>query len=167
MLPPPWGYRRQPASAWLKQPFPWPAHPSFGCTESLLRATHPTLETLLLDMISLDYHDTLCVGTARQSGVGVLVEEAAVPVKGAVRGACELLGLDALNVANEGKLIAISAAPEAERLLAVMRAHPLGRDAAIIGRIVEDDRCFVHMETTFGGGRMVDWLAGEQLPRIC
>jgi hydrogenase expression/formation protein HypE len=104
---------------------------------------------------------------ARQSGVGVLVEEAAVPIKGAVKGACELLGLDPLNVANEGKLVAISAASEAERLLAVMRAHPLGRDAAIIGRIVEDDRCFVHMETTFGGGRMVDWLAGEQLPRIC
>ena len=104
---------------------------------------------------------------ARQSAVGVLVEEAAVPVKDAVKGACELLGLDPLNVANEGKLVAISAGPEAERLLAVMRAHPLGHDAAIIGRVIEDDHCFVHMETTFGGGRMVDWLAGEQLPRIC
>jgi hydrogenase expression/formation protein HypE len=104
---------------------------------------------------------------AHQSRVGMQLEESAIPVKAAVRGACELLGLDPLNVANEGKLIAICAARDAERLLAAMRAHPLGRDAAIVGSVVEDPDWFVQMTTSFGGRRMVDWLTGEQLPRIC
>ncbi len=104
---------------------------------------------------------------AHQSGVGMVIEEAAIPVRAEVRGACELLGLDPLYVANEGKLIAIASADEAERLLEVMRDHRLGRDAAIIGRVVEDAHRFVQMETSFGGKRVVDWLAGEQLPRIC
>ncbi|HLN24215.1 MAG TPA: hydrogenase expression/formation protein HypE [Patescibacteria group bacterium] len=104
---------------------------------------------------------------ATQSGVGMMIREDAIPVRAEVRGACELLGLDPLYVANEGKLIAIVPAEEAERLLAVMRAHPLGADAAIIGRVVADDHHFVQMETSFGGNRVVDWLAGEQLPRIC
>lgn len=104
---------------------------------------------------------------ADQSGVGMIIEEAAIPVRAEVRGACELLGLDPLYVANEGKLIAIVPAAEAQRLLAVMRAHPLGANAAIIGRVVEDSHRFVQMETSFGGRRVVDWLAGEQLPRIC
>ena len=89
------------------------------------------------------------------------------PCAAEVAAACEFLGLDPLNVANEGKLIAIVAPEAAEALLAVMRAHPLGRDAAIIGRAVEDTNRFVEMRTAFGGGRIVDWLAGEQLPRIC
>ncbi|MBF0373675.1 MAG: hydrogenase expression/formation protein HypE [Alphaproteobacteria bacterium] len=104
---------------------------------------------------------------AVQSGVGMMIREAAIPVRDSVRGACELLGLDPLYVANEGKLIAICAAPDALRLLAAMRAHPLGRDAAMIGAVVEDPHHFVQMETAFGGTRIVDWLAGEQLPRIC
>ena len=104
---------------------------------------------------------------ARQSGVGMIVREAALPVKRVVASACELLGLDPLNVANEGKLVAICAAEDAADLLAAMRGHPLGREAAIIGEVVEDPNGFVQMETTFGGRRMVDWLAGEQLPRIC
>lgn len=104
---------------------------------------------------------------ATQSGVGMLIREAAIPVRAEVRGACELLGLDPLYVANEGKLIAICPAEQAERLLAVMRAHPLGADAAIIGSITEDAHHFVQMETAFGGNRVVDWLAGDQLPRIC
>lgn len=104
---------------------------------------------------------------AVQSKVGMLIDEAAVPVKPQVMGACELLGLDPLYVANEGKLICICAEGDAERLLAVMRAHPLGTDAARIGACREDSHHFVQMRTRMGGNRMVDWLAGEQLPRIC
>ena len=104
---------------------------------------------------------------AQQSAVGIHLEEAAIPVKPAVEAACELLGLDPLNIANEGKLLAICAAEDADILLAAMRAHPLGREAAIIGRVVEDANAFVQMKTKFGGRRMVDWLSGEQLPRIC
>lgn len=104
---------------------------------------------------------------AHQSGVGIHLEEAAIPVQPAVDAACELLGLDPLNIANEGKLIAICAAEDADRLLAAMVAHPLGRQAALIGRVVEDPNGFVQMKTRFGGRRMVDWLSGEQLPRIC
>ncbi len=104
---------------------------------------------------------------AQQSGVGFRLEEAAIPVRPEVAAACELLGLDPLNVANEGKLLAVVAPEAAEALLAAMRAHPLGRDAAIIGAVVADDRRFVQMTSSFGGSRIVDWLAGEQLPRIC
>ncbi|CAA7613344.1 hydrogenase expression/formation protein HypE [Magnetospirillum sp. UT-4] len=104
---------------------------------------------------------------AGQSGVGMLIEEAKVPVRAAVRGACELLGLDPLYVANEGKLICICPPEDAEALLAVMRAHPLGADAARIGTCDADPHHFVRMTTAMGGTRVVDWLAGEQLPRIC
>jgi hydrogenase expression/formation protein HypE len=104
---------------------------------------------------------------AQQSGVGFLIEEAAIPVRGEVAAACELLGLDPLTVANEGKLVAIVAPEGAADLLAAMRTHPLGADAARIGAVTQDDQRFVQMTTAFGGGRIVDWLAGEQLPRIC
>ena len=104
---------------------------------------------------------------ARQSDVGMRLREAAIPVKPAVAAACELLGLDPLYVANEGKLVAICVQDDAERLLKAMRAHPLGADAAIIGEVVADPHRFVQMETSFGGSRIIDWLAGEQLPRIC
>ncbi|PJB07862.1 MAG: hydrogenase expression/formation protein HypE [Hydrogenophilales bacterium CG_4_9_14_3_um_filter_63_34] len=104
---------------------------------------------------------------AYQSGVGIHLIEAAIPVQPEVAAACELLGLDPLNIANEGKLIALCAAEDAEKLLAAMRAHPLGRQAAMIGKVVEDANAFVQMKTQFGGRRMVDWLSGEQLPRIC
>ncbi len=104
---------------------------------------------------------------AQQSGVGMAIREADIPLKPAVRGACELLGLDPLTVANEGKLLAICPPERAEALLEAMRAHPLGHEAAVIGRVVQDPDCFVQMETRLGGRRIVDWLAGEQLPRIC
>ena len=79
----------------------------------------------------------------------------------------ELLGLDPLYIANEGKLIAICAGQDAERLLGVMRSHPLGGNAAIIGEVIADPHAFVQMQTKFGGSRMVDRLAGDPLPRIC
>jgi hydrogenase expression/formation protein HypE len=104
---------------------------------------------------------------ALQSGVGMQLDESAIPVRPAVAAACELLGLDPLYIANEGKLICICPADDADRLLEVMRAHPLGREAARIGEVVEDPHGFVRMQTGFGGSRVVDWLTGEQLPRIC
>jgi len=104
---------------------------------------------------------------ARQSGVGMRLDEAAIPVAPEVAAACELLGLDPLYVANEGKLVAICADEDAARLREAMRAHPLGRDAALIGEVVEDPRRFVQMRTALGGQRIVDWLTGEPLPRIC
>ncbi|NCC30125.1 MAG: hydrogenase expression/formation protein HypE, partial [Gammaproteobacteria bacterium] len=104
---------------------------------------------------------------AHQSGVGMQIREEGIPVRPEVAAACELLGLDPLYVANEGKLIAVCPPDKAERLLDAMRAHPLGMESAIIGEVVEDAHRFVQMETGFGGSRIVDWLAGEQLPRIC
>jgi len=104
---------------------------------------------------------------ATQSGCGMLIAEAALPVRPQVDAACELLGLDPLYVANEGKLIAICAEADAARLLEAMRAHPLGAQAALIGEVIEDPHHFVQMDTRFGGRRNVDWLTGEQLPRIC
>ncbi len=104
---------------------------------------------------------------ALQSGVGMQLTEDAIPVRPAVSAACELLGLDPLYIANEGKLICICAPADAQRLLAVMRADPLGAEAAIIGEVIEDAHGFVRMQTGFGGSRVVDWLTGEQLPRIC
>ncbi len=102
-----------------------------------------------------------------QSGVGLVLEEDALPVKPAVRGACELLGIDPLGVANEGKLLALCPQEKAEALLKVMRAAPHGEDAAIIGRAVADPLKLVRLETSFGSERVVEWLNGEQLPRIC
>ena len=104
---------------------------------------------------------------AQQSCVGMKLQESRIPIKPAVSAACELLGLDPLYVANEGKLICICAPQDAARLLDIMRAHPLGHEAAIIGDVVDDPHGFVQMQTRFGGSRVVDWLAGEQLPRIC
>jgi hydrogenase expression/formation protein HypE len=104
---------------------------------------------------------------AKQSGVGMMLHESAIPVNTPVEAACEFLGLDPLYVANEGKLIAICAVEDADRLLEVMRMHPLGAQAAIIGEVQQDTHGFVQMTTRLGGRRIVDWLAGEQLPRIC
>lgn len=104
---------------------------------------------------------------AQQAGVGIRLEEEAIPVKPAVAAACELIGLDPLYVANEGKLVAFVAGGSAAAVLAAMRAHPLGREATIIGEAVADEHRLVQMTTCFGGERVVDWLAGEQLPRIC
>lgn len=104
---------------------------------------------------------------AQQARVGIQLFEAEIPVREQVRSACEFLGLDPLYVANEGKLIAFCPAEKADRLLAVMRSHPQGRDAAIIGEVFPDENAFVQLSTSFGGMRMVDWINGEQLPRIC
>jgi hydrogenase expression/formation protein HypE len=93
--------------------------------------------------------------------------EAALPLREEVRGACEMLGLDPLYVANEGKLIAVVPKEEAEGLLAAMRRHPLGRHAAIIGQIVSEHPGMVVIQSLVGGDRVVTLLAGEQLPRIC
>lgn len=104
---------------------------------------------------------------ARQSAVGMMLQEKTLPISPPVAAACEFLGLDPLYVANEGKLVAICAPNDAEKLLLAMRAHPLGARAAIIGAVHEDPQHFVQMTTAFGGRRIVDWLSGEQLPRIC
>jgi len=104
---------------------------------------------------------------AYQAEVGMKLYEEQIPLRGEVDAACEFLGLDPLYVANEGKLVAFCPADKANTLLGIMQAHPLSTDAAIIGEVVEDDMGFVTMETGFGGTRIVDWLAGEQLPRIC
>lgn len=104
---------------------------------------------------------------AHQSDVGMLLQEAAIPVLPQVAAACELLGLDPLYIANEGKLVAIVAPEAASAVLAAMRAHPLGQRAAQIGQVSGDTNRFVQMSTAFGGCRVVDWLSGEPLPRIC
>jgi len=104
---------------------------------------------------------------AKQSGVGMMLHESAIAVNQPVEAACEFLGLDPLYVANEGKLVAICEPQDAQRLLEVMRAHSLAREATIIGDVLEDAHGFVQMTTKLGGRRIVDWLAGEQLPRIC
>jgi hydrogenase expression/formation protein HypE len=104
---------------------------------------------------------------AGQSAVSITLIEDTLPVNPAVRGVCAILGLDPLFVANEGKLLAFVAAEAAERVLACVRQHPLGRQAAIIGHVTSGDAGRVRMETTVGGLRAVEMLAGEQLPRIC
>ncbi|MCL2298052.1 MAG: hydrogenase expression/formation protein HypE [Proteobacteria bacterium] len=147
--------------------------------ETALRSDTAALHTLVAAMVA-HVPDIHCLrdptrgglGTtlnelARQSGCGMVIHETALPVRPEVNAACEFLGLDPLYAANEGKLVAICAAEDAERLLAAMRAHPLGSQAAIIGEVIEDDHRFVQMKTAFGGSRIVDWLTGEQLPRIC
>lgn len=104
---------------------------------------------------------------SQQSGVGMVIDERALPVRPAVRSACELLGLEPLHLANEGKLVAVCAAPDAHRALEVMRAHPLGRDAARIGEVIADPLGFVQTRTALGGRRILAWPAGDPLPRIC
>jgi hydrogenase expression/formation protein HypE len=104
---------------------------------------------------------------ARQSGVGIVLDEAAIGVREPVRGVCELLGLDPLYVANEGKLLAVVAPGDVDRVLGGMRARADGRDAQIIGVVVEDPERLVVLKTCIGGRRIVDMLQGDQLPRIC
>ena len=104
---------------------------------------------------------------AQQSHVGIELQEASLPIHEQVQGACELLGLDPLYVANEGKLIAIVAPEAAETLLRVMRSHPLGAEAKMIGTVTRKNSGLVTMRTPLGTTRVVDMLAGDQLPRIC
>lgn len=104
---------------------------------------------------------------ASQSGVGIAIDEERLPVSGAVRAACEMLGLDPLYVANEGKLVAVVGPGKAEALLAAMKRSPYGRDAALIGEVTSDHPGRVTMKTTLGPSRILDMLSGEPLPRIC
>jgi hydrogenase expression/formation protein HypE len=104
---------------------------------------------------------------AARSAVGMELEEQEIPVREDVKGACEILGLDPLYVANEGKLVAVVPPEAAPSVLEKMRAHPLGRDARMIGRVVAEHAPLVLMKTGIGGRRIVDLMIGEQLPRIC
>ncbi|SMC21278.1 Hydrogenase maturation protein, carbamoyl dehydratase HypE [Desulfacinum hydrothermale DSM 13146] len=104
---------------------------------------------------------------ARQSGVGIRLFEESLPIRDDVAGACELLGLDPLYVANEGKVLAVVPPAVSEKALEVMRRHPLGREARCIGQVTEEDPGRVALRTRIGGHRLLDMLRGEQLPRIC
>ena len=104
---------------------------------------------------------------AAQARVGIRLNEAQIPLDDAVRGACEILGFDPLYVANEGKFLSIVAREIADQVLAAMRAHPLGKAAAIIGEVVAEHPGKVYLRSRIGGMRVVDMLSGEQLPRIC
>ncbi len=147
--------------------------------ESALESDCAPLHTLVAAMLSAGsgfrcFRDptrggvaSACNEIAAQSQVGMMLEETAIPVREDVKGACEMLGLDPLYVANEGKLIAIVAEEEADRVLEAMRRHPLGRQAGIIGTVTAENPGLVSMRTLLGTTRIVDMLAGDQLPRIC
>jgi len=104
---------------------------------------------------------------AKQSGVGITIEEEKIPVRDAVRAACELLGFDPLYVANEGKLVAIVAPNDAGKILAKMKRNQYGAEASIIGEVTDEHKGKVIMKTRLGASRIVDMLSGELLPRIC
>ena len=104
---------------------------------------------------------------AQRSRVALVVDEESLPLQPEVEGLCEILGLDPLYVANEGKLIAVVPAADAEAVLAAMQAHPLGQHAALIGEVEAEPASVVYLRTCVGGTRIVDVPAGEQLPRIC
>jgi hydrogenase expression/formation protein HypE len=104
---------------------------------------------------------------ASKAKVGIVLDEASIPIWEEVKGACEILGLDPLYVANEGKCLAIVAREKAEEVLEAMKSHPLGKEAAIIGEVVEEHPGQVILRSRIGGRRIVEMLSGEQLPRIC
>ena len=110
---------------------------------------------------------TVCNELAADAGVAVVLQEATLPMQRAVVGACDLLGIDPLYVANEGKLVAVVPPDEAAAALAALRSHRLGRDAAVIGHVAAEPQRIVLLETSFGGSRIVDMLVGDPLPRIC
>jgi hydrogenase expression/formation protein HypE len=110
---------------------------------------------------------TVCNELAREAEVAVVLQESSLPIRGVVNGACEILGIDPLYVANEGKLVAVVPADETDAALAAMRAHPIGEAAAVIGEIRDDPPGMVVLNTGFGGNRIVDMLVGDPLPRIC
>jgi hydrogenase expression/formation protein HypE len=110
---------------------------------------------------------TICNEVARAADVAVVLDEDAIPVRPDVRGACELLGIDPLYVACEGRLVAVVDGAAASTALAALRSHPLGEGASVIGRVKDDPPGLVLLKTTFGGTRIVDLLVGDPLPRIC
>jgi hydrogenase expression/formation protein HypE len=109
----------------------------------------------------------VCNELARATDLTVVLEEAALPVRPVVAGACDLLGIDPLYVANEGRFVAVVAPAEADAALAALRSHPLGGGAARVGEIRADPLGLVVLVTPFGGTRIVDMLVGDPLPRIC
>ncbi|HUK26551.1 MAG TPA: hydrogenase expression/formation protein HypE [Terriglobales bacterium] len=147
--------------------------------ESEIRSDSAALHTLVADMLRASpaircMRDPTRGGVssalneiAQQSQVGILLEERAIPVREEVRGACEMLGLDPLYVANEGKLLAIVSSNAAEPVLEAMRSHPLGNEARIVGAVTASNPSLVTMRTLLGTTRVVDMLPGDQLPRIC
>jgi hydrogenase expression/formation protein HypE len=147
--------------------------------ESPVASDSAALHTLVREMLAVS-HAIRCLrdptrgglaSTANEiavrAGVGIALDESAIPVREEVRGACELLGLDPLYVANEGKLVAVVAPDAADAVLEAMRRHPLGAQAAIIGTVTASHTGLVTMKTPFGTSRIVDMLPGDQLPRIC
>jgi hydrogenase expression/formation protein HypE len=104
---------------------------------------------------------------AADAGVGVLASEDAIPVRAEVRGACELLGIDPMYVACEGRLVAVVPGDSADSAVKALRGHPLGAEAAVIGQVTDDQPGLVRLKTSFGGTRIVDLLVGDPLPRIC
>jgi hydrogenase expression/formation protein HypE len=139
--------------------------PLNGLVEALLQAVGPEVH-VLRDPTRGGLSSALNE-IASSAGVGIVLEEASIPIWDEVKGACEILGLDPLYVANEGKCLAIVAGEEAEVALEAMRSHSLGREAAIIGQVVEEHPGTVILRSRVGGKRVVDMLSGEQLPRIC
>ena len=104
---------------------------------------------------------------SQNSNVAIQLEQTKIPVREEVRGVCEVLGLEPLYLANEGKLVAIVAAEDAEQLIELMQQHPAGKDSCVIGKVEASPQGKVILETGFGGNRIIDMLVGEQLPRIC
>src|SRR5919198_675083 len=147
--------------------------------EGVIESDCAALHKLVQDMVdvTLDIHclrdptrggvASVLNEVAARSKVGMLIRETEIPVRDTVRGACEILGLDPLYVANEGKLVAVVPAGFADAMVAHMRQNQMGRDARIIGEVVAEHPGMVLMETEIGGTRVLDTLFGEQLPRIC
>ncbi|HSE84332.1 MAG TPA: hydrogenase expression/formation protein HypE [Thermodesulfobacteriota bacterium] len=147
--------------------------------ETQIQSDTAPLTSLIMDMLSVStkincMRDPTRGGVAStlneiasSSKVGIRIEENKIPMIREVKGACEMLGLDPLYVANEGKLIAIVNGDDAESIVEKMRTNPLGREAVIIGEVISDHPGIVFMKTKIGGTRVVDMLTGEQLPRIC
>ncbi len=148
--------------------------------ETEIESDTAPLNALVADMLDEAGSAIHCLRDPTRGGVATTLNEIAlgsevciqiyeddIPVREEVKGACEILGLDPLYVANEGKLLAIVSGDVAESLLARMRANPYGRAACIVGEVKDEPRGIVAMATGFGGTRIVDMLVGEQLPRIC
>jgi hydrogenase expression/formation protein HypE len=148
----------------LETPIESDCAPLHGLAEALLKAA-PGLR--LMRDATRGGVATVLNEVADASGVAIEIDEAATPIREEVKGFCEILGLDPLYLANEGKIVAVVPADEQEAALAAMRAHPLGAAACAIGRVNEGEAGRVTMQTVFGGRRIVDMLVGEQLPRIC
>ena len=151
-------------------------HPSTIAAKQFFRPQYRLYAGAFVDVVYdhflandlLEFEDPASLNEfAQSSRVAIRVNEASLPLRETVRGACEILGLDPLYLANEGKLVALVPAADAEALIDTMRAHPAGREAAIVGDVMAAPAGIVMLNTGFGGGRIVDLLVGEQLPRIC